>query len=250
MNLYAYCLNNPVMMVDENGCSPKWWEWLVSGLTLATGIGLCFVPGAQAFGVGLIVAGATSLTANILSAAGVNGKVASIITNSLTIAGGIALCFTPFAAMGASMISSGVLGIAGGFISEALGGSFQLGSTIGNIVGGFLGGQIYEEIRKITTTRLFRAVNSSEFNSIKKTRMFSAGEFQMEGKFFATKKSHASRWGAKLGSNKLISIRVPKSALSHPSIKHFDYRLDGIGPAYYFSDLYFLNLIFTNIRFY
>ena len=144
LNLYAYCLNNPVMMVDENGCSPKWWEWLVSGLTLATGIGLCFVPGAQAFGVGLIVAGATSLTANILSAAGFNGKVVSIITNSLTIAGGIALCFTPFAAIGASMIGSGVLGIAGGFISEALGGSFQLGSTIGNIVGGFLGGQIYK----------------------------------------------------------------------------------------------------------
>ena len=144
LNLYAYCFNNPVMMTDENGCAPAWWQWLLSGLTLAAGIALCFVPGGQAFGVGLIVAGATSMTSNILSAAGVDGKVASIVTNALSIVGGIALCFTPFAAIGASMIGSGVLGIAGGYVSEAFGGSFELGSAIGNIVGGFLGGQIYK----------------------------------------------------------------------------------------------------------
>ena len=144
LNLYAYCGNNPVMMIDNSGCAPALWQWLLSGLTLAAGIALCFVPGGQAFGVGLIVAGATSMTSNILSAAGVDGKTATIVTNVLSIVGGIALCFTPFASIGASMIGSGVLGIAGGYISESLGGSFELGSAIGNIVGGFLGGQIYK----------------------------------------------------------------------------------------------------------
>ena len=129
------------MYVDPNG---HWWHWLVSGLEFLGGIALCFVPGGQAFGVGLIVAGATSMTSNILSAVGVGGKVASILTNVLSIVGGIALCFTPFASVGANMIGSGALGIVGGYISESLGGSFELGSTIGNVVGGFLGGQIYK----------------------------------------------------------------------------------------------------------
>ncbi|HIZ09742.1 MAG TPA: RHS repeat-associated core domain-containing protein [Candidatus Borkfalkia avicola] len=30
LNLYAYCGNNPVMRVDENGNA--WWEWLVGAL--------------------------------------------------------------------------------------------------------------------------------------------------------------------------------------------------------------------------
>ncbi len=247
LNLYAYCLNNPIMMADNNGCSPAWWEWLVSGIALVAGIVLCIIPGGQVFGVGLIVAGASGLISNTMDAAGVDGKVASIVTNALNIIGGIALCFTPFASIGASMIGSGVLGIAGGYISEALGGSFTFGSAIGNIVGGFLGGQLY---KGLTTTKLFRAVNSAEANSISKTKMFSEGAGQMEGKFFATKKIHASQWGVKLGSNKLISIRIPKSALSHSSVEYFKYRLDGIGPAYYFSDLDFLNSVFTNIKFF
>lgn len=120
------------------------------------------------------------------------------------------------------------------------------GFNIASFVGNILGGHIY---KKLTTTNLFRAVGSSEANSIAKTRMFSEGIGQMEGKFFATKKAHAAQWGVKLGSNRIVSIRISKSALSHPSVMHFNYRHDGIGPAYYFSDIDFLNSIFTNIRF-
>ena len=110
-----------------------------------------------------------------------------------------------------------------------------------------MSGQVYKHL---TTTKLFRAVNSAEANSIAKTRTFSEGSGQMEGKFFATQKSHALQWGEKLGANKIVSIRVPKSALSHPSVTNFNYRLDGVGPAYYFSDLDFLNSIFHHLRFY
>ena len=170
LNLYAYCLNNPVMMVDNRGCAPAWWQWLVSGLTLAAGIALCFVPGGQAFGVGLIVAGATSMTSNILSAAGVDGKTATIVTNVLSIVGGIALCFTPFAAIGASMIGSGVLGIAGGYVSEAFGGSFELGSAIGNIVGGIVGSGIYKGISALASIRTSHSIGAA-FNPKQSTQI-------------------------------------------------------------------------------
>ena len=146
LNLYAYCGDNPVMGYDPNGTWDwgTFWGFLGSSISIGLGVLLCFVPGGQGVGVALIVGGATSMASNIMSAAGVDGKTASIVTNALSIVGGIALCFTPFAAIGASMIGSGVLGIGGGYISEALGGSFELGSAIGNVVGGFFGGAIYK----------------------------------------------------------------------------------------------------------
>ena len=151
LNLYAYCLNNPVMMVDNSGCAPAWWQWLVSGLTLGLGIALCFVPGGQVFGVGLIVAGASGLVSNTMDAVGVDGKIATLISSGLSIVAGIALCFTPFAGIGAGLIGQGVGSIAGGYISEALGGSFELGAAIGGMVGSLLGGLAY---RGITSYRL------------------------------------------------------------------------------------------------
>ena len=145
LNLYAYCGNNPVMRVDENGNA--WWHWLIGGLALVGGAILCFVPGGQALGVALLVSGVSITASNIMTAAGVNGKVASLITSGLNIVAGIALCFTPFAGIGASMIGSGIGGIAGGYISEALGGSFELGSIIGSVLGGIIGGKVYDGIK-------------------------------------------------------------------------------------------------------
>ena len=245
LNLYAYCGNNPVMGIDPSGCAPAWWQWTLSGLALVGGVALCFVPGAQAIGVGLIVAGASSMASNIMSAAGVDGKTEALISNGLNIVAGAILLATPFAAIGASMIGSGIGGIAGGFVSECFGGSFELGSAIGNIVGGFAGGQVY---KGLTTTKLFRAVSSAEAASISKTGVFSEGAGQMEGKFFATSRANATTWGTKLGADKIVSVRVLRSGLSHESVTFF-YRLDGIGKAYYFSDLSFLNSIVKNIRF-
>ena len=141
LNLYAYCGNNPVMRVDENGNA--WWDWLIGTLTTALGIVLCFIPGGQVFGVGLIVAGASTLVSAGLETAGVNGKISSIITSSLSILAGIALCFTPFAGIGAGLIGQGIGGLAGGFISESLGGDFSTGAAIGGFIGGIVGGAVY-----------------------------------------------------------------------------------------------------------
>ena len=152
LNLYAYCGNNPVMAVDPNG--NKWWRWLLGGLLLLGGVILCCIPGGQAIGASLIVGGASITLSNIMSAAGVDGKTASLISSGLDIVSGIALCFVPgLQGLGASLIGSGVLGIAGGYISESLGGRFELGAAIGNIIGGFIGGKVYQGIQGFISTK-------------------------------------------------------------------------------------------------
>ena len=149
LNLYRYCANNPVMMNDTEGNAPAWWEWVVSGILIVVGTVLCATLAGSAFGAGLIAAGRSMMASNIMSAIGVDGKVASIISAGLNIVAGVALCFTPLAAFGASMIGSGVGSIGGGFLSEALGFGFQAGAIIGGIVGGIVGGQVYKGIAAI-----------------------------------------------------------------------------------------------------
>jgi len=59
LNLFAYCGNNPVMGYDPMGkwdWSKFWGIFTLVGVT-ALGIALCFVPGAQAFGAGILIGG-------------------------------------------------------------------------------------------------------------------------------------------------------------------------------------------------
>ena len=140
-------MNDPINLCDPSGHSPEWWQWALNGLILAAGIACCFIPGGQVFGVGLIVAGASGLASNTMDAMGLDGKIASLISSGLSIVAGVALCITPFfAGIGAGLIGQGVGGIAGGYISEALGGSFELGATIGGIAGSIAGGFAYRGI--------------------------------------------------------------------------------------------------------
>ena len=58
LNLYAYCLNNPVMMTDDNGCLPNWAKWLIGAaviivlgfLTAFTGNAAGVILGAAFYG--------------------------------------------------------------------------------------------------------------------------------------------------------------------------------------------------------
>ena len=68
--LYAYCGNNPVMRIDENG--NEWWHWLVGGALILGSIILTVVTGGAAAGTiaaavhsvatGAMIGGAISAT--------------------------------------------------------------------------------------------------------------------------------------------------------------------------------------------
>ncbi|HHU56585.1 MAG TPA: RHS repeat-associated core domain-containing protein, partial [Acholeplasmataceae bacterium] len=88
LNLYTYCENNPVMMVDPSGYSPEWWEWAISSTLIVGGIALCATGIGTGIGASLIVAGGSMMASNIMSAAGVEGKTASIISSGLNISAG------------------------------------------------------------------------------------------------------------------------------------------------------------------
>ena len=111
LNLYAYCLNNPVNCIDPTGNAP-WWSWLLSGLQLVGGIALCFVPGAQAIGVSMIVGGSLGLIANAVSPA-----IAQAIGGASSMATGWGAIST-----GASLLSLGIPGIIAGGALMLVGG--------------------------------------------------------------------------------------------------------------------------------
>ena len=67
LNLYAYCLNNPVMYTDPDGTT-AWWEWLLAGIGTAVALGvavfLTVTSGGLAASIvtGLAIGALTSLT--------------------------------------------------------------------------------------------------------------------------------------------------------------------------------------------
>ena len=80
LNLYAYCLNNPVMDYDSDGYLPNWLKWLIGGvvivgLTIAT-----IATGGVAGGVaGFVLAGALKgAVIGAVSGAIVSGAVSGI----------------------------------------------------------------------------------------------------------------------------------------------------------------------------
>jgi len=158
--MLGYRHMTPVMYIDSNGTSPQLWGWVISGAQLALGIGLMFVPGAQVFGVGLIVSGTSMLASNTMSAMGLDDKLSMQIQSGLNVVAGIGLSFVPgMGGIGASMIGAGILSFAGGYVSEAFGGGYGLGWGIGNIVGSIAGGMIYKGIinRLNTPARMIRS---------------------------------------------------------------------------------------------
>lgn len=104
----------------------------------------------------------------------------------------------------------------------------------GAISWGIRGGIAYKN-----TTPLFRAMTQGEANSIARTGNFSTKLGQAEGKYFATTKANAIKWGNKFygDSFRVVGTRVSSkglsNALSNGGAYFFNYALDGIGNAYY-----------------
>lgn len=111
LNLYAYCGNNPVMRIDENGNA--WWHWLLGALVVA--VASIFTAGA-AVGIAAGVFGIVSATT--LMSIGVHAVVGGIIV------GGINLVSQAYS-VGIENINYGTLAVStiGGALSGAIGGS-------------------------------------------------------------------------------------------------------------------------------
>ena len=73
LNLYAYCLNNPVMFTDPDGHLPRWLQWLFTGLAvvaaLVVGVTLTIFSGGlfSAVVAGASLGFAAGVTTNIVS---------------------------------------------------------------------------------------------------------------------------------------------------------------------------------------
>ena len=111
LNLYAYCGNNPVMRVDENG--NKWWDWLISGVQIVLGIALVATGVGIGFGATLIAGGALGIVTNALGS---------------TIGGGLGSMLNGWGAIstGISLLSFGIPGIFAGIGLMAVGGATML----------------------------------------------------------------------------------------------------------------------------
>ena len=120
LNLYAYCLNNPVMMTDETGTMPEWLKWVLGILIIVVAVGLSIVT------MGL---------ATPISAALGGGLAGAILGGA--VAGAIGGAIAGFG------ISVGLQGISKGFENidwKQVGFDTLSGAVSGAIAGGLFGG--------------------------------------------------------------------------------------------------------------
>ena len=119
LNLYAYCGNNPVMRVDENGNA--WWHWLLGAVVVVFVAALTVVIA----GAAAVALGATATTVNaVMVGATVGGLVAGatnlvmqgVTTNWQTVDYG-ALALSTFVGGASGAISAGFGKLSTGVVS-------------------------------------------------------------------------------------------------------------------------------------
>ncbi len=115
LNLFAYCLNNPVNETDENGDIPNWLKWLIGAVVI------------------VVAAVATVVTAGGFAAAG--AAFAGVFTG-VAVSG--AAGFFASVTVGA-VITAGISAVGSGFSSLISGGSFWDGAADGFMWGAVTG---------------------------------------------------------------------------------------------------------------
>ena len=82
LNLYAYCVNNPINFTDENGHA--WWDWLVSIFVAIAVIVAIVVVSVVTAGIGTAIAGALGggVAATIFGSA-IGGAITGAITGAI-----------------------------------------------------------------------------------------------------------------------------------------------------------------------
>ena len=120
LNLYAYCGNNPVMMVDPDGCAPKWWQWLLFGIGAALVIASVVVLSVATGGA------ATGLIGAIAVGAAKGALIGAAVGSVVGIAGGAIYAGVTGADLGQSILSGFLIG-------------FGIGAIVGAVIGGMVG---------------------------------------------------------------------------------------------------------------
>lgn len=76
LNLYAYCLNNPVNTSDECGNIPNWLKWLIGGVIIAAAVVATVVTGGAA--AGTIAAAVHTIAVSALTTGAISAGIGFI----------------------------------------------------------------------------------------------------------------------------------------------------------------------------
>ena len=118
VNLYCYCKNNPVMLVDENGNMPKWLSITLKCVAAAAIVALCVVTcGGTAVAIGVGVSVAATFTCDLIDDGKINSGVDAYL--GAVVGGAIGALGGGFAStMLSSGIGNGVQGIFDGSVTS------------------------------------------------------------------------------------------------------------------------------------
>ena len=126
LNLYAYCLNNPVNDSDTEG-KASWWQWLLFGIGAALVVAAAVVLTVTSGGAFAGLAG--SIIVGAAKGAFIGAAVGSVVG----VAGGAVYSAVTGAALGQSILSGFLMG-------------FGIGAIVGVVIGGAVGGVQYSSM--------------------------------------------------------------------------------------------------------
>ena len=132
MNLYAYCINNPVNYFDRSGHMPEWLGWIFSGIAIVGGIILCATGVGGILGGVLIGAGAGSLINGYVTKA--NGGDFTVGYIGGAISGALCGIGAGLGGLAFSAATQAVNFSCIGYLTLGLGASF-VGGFAGNLAG-------------------------------------------------------------------------------------------------------------------
>ena len=128
LNLYCYCMNNPIMYADPSGHMPKWLQWTLGGLIVVGSIALSICTAGLATPIATAVGGG-------LFGAIVGGAVAGAIGGAIAGFG----------------VSIGTQAIANGF--ENINWSDVGKSTASGAISGFIAGGVFGGIKHVYSAK-------------------------------------------------------------------------------------------------